>query len=152
MQFSIRLILLVTAYVALVVAAFASGRDWVADLAWVSTVMAMTYAALVAFVFVARDRRQVMALGFVILSLAYLVSLYIQPNRTLTAQVYTSAGYNFTSNGHVFRTLEPGVVKSVTGVRAGARAIDAASTLAAGFIGCGLGALAYRQGGDRRKD
>ena len=145
MQFSLRLVLLLTAYVALVVAAFASGSIWTADLVWVATVLAIAYTSVVAFV--SRGKRQAMALGFVILSLACITSLRLEPSRTLAVQAFSMTGYQLTTKGQVYVDTGQGTVRLVQSLSAGARALDAASTLAAGFIGCGLGALAYRQGG-----
>ena len=79
MRFTLRFLLLATAYVSLVAAAVGTLSPVLADCLWAAMLIAGCYALVLAFV--ATGRRCAMAIGFVALAVVYVAWFYLLPAR-----------------------------------------------------------------------
>lgn len=102
MRFSMRWLMLVTAYVAFVAAAIGTRTLIIWDLVWCVTLTAMCYAIVVAVI--DRGRRQAMALGFLAFSVIHVVVSFMHPESTPATWLYRAAGYTVDS-GEVYKTI-----------------------------------------------
>jgi hypothetical protein len=125
MRFSLRWLLLATAYVALVAAALRIGTVEFAHSVWVVSFLALCYAVVIACN--PKSRRQAAAIGFVTLATIHIACLLIDPDTPVSRIVYLVTGQ---------RSTELSIV-------------NGAFVLVAGLIGCGVGALAYRHSKDQ---
>ncbi len=149
MRFSLKLALAAMAYVALAAAAISQRSTIGRDALWAVTVLAFAYAAVVSFI--ATGKRQALALGFLVLTAIYVVGLYLQPRVLSSRRVFEAAGYRISDDGdvHAVVFIAPGLQqdKYPGNFTPAIQSANAICTMAAGLIGCGLGALAYRRGG-----
>jgi hypothetical protein len=151
MRFSIRWMLALVAYVALVTTAIATGSYLLADVVWGLTLVAVCYAMVVAWV--DRGRRQAMAVGFVIMAALHVAGLYVVPNRVPAARAFVATGYYLSdSDGevYVYEMTRPGTYQIAPGGQSTLRVANAIVTLVAGVVGCFVGRAAYR--GQSRSD
>ena len=144
MRYSTRWLLAVVAYVSLASAAIGTRSGILVDLLWAVSLLSLCYAALLAIA--ARGRRQVMALGFVALAVAYIAGLYLLPNRVPAMQVFAAAGYSVWSDGDIYeadqRFASQGAMRKATHMIPLIRTANAIGTLVSGLIGCLIGAMA----------
>jgi hypothetical protein len=141
MRFSLRRLLLAIAYVALVAAAVGTQSPALIDVLWAGSLIAGCYAIVLAFV--ATGRRRAMAIGFVTLAAAYAALIYLFPGRSPVMHAVSALGYTVSVSELgvlMIRGRSADVVRIVTA----AQIANPVSTLAAGLIGAGIGALAYR--------
>jgi hypothetical protein len=153
MRFSLGLLFAAMAYIALVVGTVVAANSFLNSLAWSATAIAFCYAAvLLCF---ARGARKAVAFGFVLLSTAYLAVLFFFPQRTPAAQLFSTLGYGVSGSGSLYARNAPPTIqipslkslnpdRSFAGSHSVLGATNAAGTMLAGLIGCGIGALAYR--------
>ena len=154
MRFSIRWLLVATAYVALVTAAIASGRELLADAVWAASIFAVCYATAVACS--AGPRPRAIAAGFVVLAVANMLGIHSTPSKTPAMRFIDLIGYTVSDRGQIWVegkhpsgigfVREPGISPS------GFRTINAVGTLLVGIVGGVIGALAYRQFRERDSD
>jgi hypothetical protein len=153
MRFSLGLFFAAMAYVSLVTGTIVSANSALNSVTWTATAIAFCYAAVT--LCFARGKRQAVALGFVLLSSAYFAVLCFFPYRTPAAQLFTTLGYGVVPDGNLYALDTPPIIEivSLSNVQAdrtlpGSRWVlsvtNAAGTMLAGLIGCGIGALAYR--------
>jgi hypothetical protein len=153
MRFSLGMLFAAMAYIALVAGTFVSANGALASLTWTATAIAFCYAAVT--LCFARGERKAVALGFVLLSSAYVAVLCFFPLRTPAAQLFSTLGYGVSTGGTLFARDSPPMIQisSLNSVRpdrsfAGSQSVlgaaNAAGTMLAGLIGCGIGALAFR--------
>jgi hypothetical protein len=140
MRFSLRVLLLAMAYVAIAAAAIRVGSVFLADAVWFVTLGALCYAGVVAFT--GNGRRRAMAAGFVILAAAYVASIFLIPHHVPAARLLRVSGWGVTTAGEVY------VLGAAPMARAWAtstlRAANGIGTMVVGLIGAGIGALAHR--------
>jgi hypothetical protein len=155
MQFSLRWILIATAYVALAAAAFGTGEWYFADALWAASLLAAVYALLLA-VF-ARGRRQMMAAGFALAAAGFLLWLQFGDAQNMpTFRLLNAAGigqpaqpkitvgfggpalYTVLPDGSVMTPPAPADMPDYL------RAANSVGMLLFGLIGCFVGALAFR--------
>jgi hypothetical protein len=148
MRFSLRWLMVSMAYVAVATTAIATGSDLLADLISALSLLAVSYAIVVACI--ATRQRQAIAVGFLTLAIAHLVGLYLIPDRVPAMRLLNSAGYMVSSKGDIYEhdPTRPGAVRTIQGMTAVVRTANAIGTLATGLIGCLIGGLAYRQVGE----
>jgi hypothetical protein len=152
MRFSIRWLLAVTAYLALLAATIGTTIDFLVDLLWAVPILAFCYATMVACI--DRGKRQAMAIGFVALSAAYVVCMYLAPTNVPAMRLYSAAGYVVSSDGEVYEVTggattvgEPRLSRAfrrAQGLIPSVRTSNAVATLVVGLIGCYIGLLAYK--------
>jgi hypothetical protein len=148
MRFSIRLLLAVMAYVALVCAAVVTQKRFLEDLIWAVPLMIGCYAIVVACI--DRGKRQAMAIGYVAIVAAHTAIMYLAPYRVPAIRVYEAAGYETASDENiVYERIEDPVTKSPKLRMASARiptirTSNGVFTLIAGLVGCWIGALALK--------
>jgi hypothetical protein len=149
MRFSIRWLLAAMAYVAIAITAIATASDLLADLVWGISWLALCFAIVVACL--GRRRQQAMAIGFVALAVANIVSLYLVPNRTPSMRLFSVAGYLVTSEGKIYEPdpARRGQVRNPPGIGATARTANAVGTLLIGLVGCFVGRFAFAYLSDR---
>jgi hypothetical protein len=150
MRFSLKWLLGVTAYVALVAGAIGSGKGVFADGVWGISFLLLTYAAVTACN--PHSERQAAAIGFTIVAAAHVVGMWLIPDRLPASHFFSALGYGVTPNGEVFVAVfqpianQPGQV-TYRHMPAGwvmVRTANAVGTMLAGLVGCAIGALAYR--------
>jgi hypothetical protein len=145
------------AYVALAGAAFGQ-RNWLCvELLWSLTVLAFCYSLLAALLL--RGARQAPPIGFAVLWCAYLVALFVVPTRVPSRRVLTIIGYDEPGVellAEEYDRMAPNQFAEVYPPEAEVRfevaegtapevhASNALGAMAAGLIGCLLGALAHR--------
>ena len=153
MRFSLGILFAAMAYVALVVGTIVAKDSTLVSLTWTATAIAFCYAAVT--LCFARGKRQAVALGFVLLSSSYFAVLCFYPLRTPAAQLFSTFGYGVSNRGTLYALDTPPKVqipslnflepdRSYAGSRAVLGAANAAGTMLASLVGCGIGALAYR--------
>jgi hypothetical protein len=150
MRFSIRWLLAVMAYVALLAAAVGSRSAVLTDAICGISLLAICYAIVVAVV--DRGLRQAMAVGFAAVAAVHLVCMYTIPYGVPASRLYQAAGYMVegglvyvpTSAGSGGRSVSMPGFRPVTGLVPGTRESNAVVTLLAGFVGCWLGHVAYK--------
>jgi hypothetical protein len=122
MRFSLRWLFAATAYIALVAAAFGTGKAWLVDVVWS------------------------VAIGFVVFTTAYLIGWQFSPNQVPVTLGFRAAGYVIGSNGDVYERdpANPGAYRTAVNAASAVGIANAVGTLAAGLIGCLVGRLAYR--------
>ena len=144
----------VTAYVALLAAAVGTRALIFMDLVWCVTLLAVCYAIIVGCI--ERGRRQAMAIGFVVLACAHMLVSRLHPESTPATWVYNGFGY-YADTGVVYERTDMGGGgnryvsprwRQVNGFVPHPRVANAVVTLAAGLIGCWIGALAYKHRSD----
>src|SRR5262245_11032934 len=91
MRFSIRWLLLIMAYVALLAATVGTQNRFLVDLVWMLTLLAFCYMVVAALL--QRGKRQAMAIGFVVLAATHVVCLYLVPFTTPAVRFYQALGY-----------------------------------------------------------
>jgi hypothetical protein len=101
-RFSIKWLLLGTAYVAVAAAAFARGHWSYADILGAANFFAVTYALTLALF--ARGRRQVAAAGFAIASLLLLACLYLAPQAMPTSRLLAALPVQAPQNALAYPT------------------------------------------------
>jgi hypothetical protein len=139
MRFSIRWMLAIVAYVAVVVAVMVTGSNRLVDLIWAVSWLAICYAAVFAAI---GDRRQrAMAVGFPVLSIAHLIGLQMKPHHMLPGQLCEIAGYNVARDGDIW--VRGRIDAKATELKKALPAANAISTLVLGFLGCFIGRIAY---------
>jgi hypothetical protein len=155
MRFSTRWLLIVMAYVALLAATVGTQSRFLVDSVWAVTLLAFCYAVVVAFI--VRGKRQAMAIGFVALAATHVICLYLVPIETPAIRFYQALGY--TVDPSINLIYEP--TDSTLGATSGRitrgssryhivnrlpdlRTSSGVVTLFAGFVGCWIGALAYK--------
>jgi len=156
MRFSTRWLLIVTAYVALLAGTVGTQSPFLVDAVWAVTILAFCYAVVVAFI--DRGKRQAMAIGFVALAATHVICLYLVPIETPAARFYQALGYTVdpsinliyeppdstlgaTSSRGTRGNSRYQIVKRLPDLRTSSGVV----TLVAGFVGCWIGALAYKQ-------
>jgi hypothetical protein len=148
MQFSIKWLLAAFVYVALAAAALATSRQLIADLVWAVTGLAFGYAVVVSII--ACGKRQAVALGFVVTSALYVFALMMAPGSASSHRAFVAVGYVLGSDGTLYEydVAAPagGGLRTLGDFTPAIRASNAVATMAAGLIGCCLGAMAFRHG------
>jgi hypothetical protein len=149
MRFSIRWLLLVVAYVSLASAAIATQSYRLADLVWALTLIVISYVGLLAFV--ATGKRQVVALGFVVVAFIHIVGLLVLPSQMPVIQLFDFIGYDVEASGWVSEPDRPVAGAQRFFVTTGrimpiVYTANAIGTLASGLVGCLLGSLAFKHG------
>jgi hypothetical protein len=153
MRFSLRWLLFATAFVALVAGAIVSRSTFMADIVWLLTFTTFCYAVVTACF--GKGTRRAMALGFALFAAGHFGSLFALESRIPTSRLFRLAGYRVsdemlyspefvetrTIDGKSTPHSRRQRIESGTAV---VRTANAVVTLAAGLIGCGIGALAYR--------
>jgi hypothetical protein len=154
MRYSIRWMLGAMAYVALIAAAISTASEFLADIVWAVSLVALGYGIVVASV--AHGKRRAMAIGFVALSITNVVGLYLKPYRLPAVRLLYVLGYSMQSDGDIYvRTGQPPMGsplglstpmtrRKVAGGMAVSRTVHGVETMVAGLVGCLIGALAYR--------
>ena len=153
MRFSLGMLLAAMAYVALVICSIVSANSALASIAWTVTAITFCYAAVT--LCFARGKRQAIALGFVLLTSAYVAVHCFFVSRTPAAQLLAILGYGVLRDGTLYALKAPPIIeiislsnvqgdRSLAGGRWVLSAANAAGTMLAGMIGCGIGAMAFR--------
>jgi hypothetical protein len=150
MRFSIRLLLSMMAYVALVCATIATQSRFLEDLIWAVPLVGGCFAIVVACI--DRGKRQAMAIGFVAMVATHIAIMYLAPYRLPAIRLYEIAGYaTVREESHmIYKVVEDPSTKvtrfrEATGKIPSVRTSNGVFTLAAGLIGCLIGGLAYGQ-------
>jgi hypothetical protein len=155
MRFSLKWLLLGTAYVALVAASIGSGNWLLADAVWAVTLCILCYAIVTACFATERQRRSA-ALGFVILAVGYVVCGYMSAGRLSTKRLLSAFGYSVSADGKSLyaprtppETVTIGrsqqvIIPSMPCGKAIIDTVYAATVMVAGLIGAGIAAFAYR--------
>src|SRR5690349_5727931 len=91
MRFSLRWLLVIMAYVALLAATVGTQSRFLVDLVWIVTLVAFCYMVVAACV--ERGKRQAMAIGFVVLAATHVICLYLVPIETPAVRFYQALGY-----------------------------------------------------------
>ena len=148
MRFSLRWLLIGTAYFALVAAASVAGKAWLIDVVWSVAVLALCYAIVVTLI--STGRRRAIAVGFVVFATAYLVGWLFFSDRVPVMIGLRAAGYFVGSNGDVYEPdpANPGAYRTSVIAGSAVQVANAVGMLAAGIVGCLVGRLAYRSEGD----
>jgi hypothetical protein len=150
MRFSLRGLLLATAYVALVAGAIGSRSALLADAVWLVSIAVTFYAGVVAGA--STGVRRATAIGFVVWFAAYFAGLYFIPNRMPANQLLTALGNNV--SGGLLYVIETapsattGLQSPVTFIADSGAIVSTANAVGAmvsGWIGFGLATLAYLQ-------
>jgi len=136
--------LAVTAYIALVAAAMGTYSEFLFELVWLIAIVAFCYATVVAVV--GRGRQQALSVGFVVMFAIHAFLVLFNANRSPVNWVYYALGGYYVSSGMVY---EPNTNAQGQALLAdtwfwNVRVVYSAATLVAGLIGCGIGALAWR--------
>jgi hypothetical protein len=150
MRFSLKWLLGVTAYVALVAGAIGSGKGVFADGVWAVSFLLLTYAAVIACN--PHSERQAAAMGFTIVAAAHVVGMYVVADRLPASHFFSALGYGVSPHGGLFVAVfepianQPDQVtyRSVPVGGIVVRTANAVATMLAGLTGCVIGALAYR--------
>jgi hypothetical protein len=157
MRFSIRWLLVITAYVALLAATIGTQSRFLVDLVWIVTLSAFCYMVVAACI--ERGKRQAMAIGFVVMAATHVVGLYSVPYATPAARIYQALGYtiDYSSNqiyepvgssAGITRGGRPGFNPAYNAVKSRVpdlRTSSGVMTLVAGLLGGWIGLLAYKQ-------
>jgi hypothetical protein len=142
------------AYVALIAAAIASFNHTLASIAWLLSFCAICYAIVLSFI--ANERRRAMAIGFVVLAVSHVVCVYVAPRELPGVRLLSALGYLFSSevdtlyvrNSDSFLAIGPNrgvpAIRSIPDSAAAVRTLNAVGTVLAGWLGAGIGALAYK--------
>jgi hypothetical protein len=143
MRFSIRWALAVTTYAALVAAAMGTYSEFLFELIWAVGISTFCYVFVVAIA--GRGRRQALAAGFVVMFAIHCYFALFDANRSPVNWLYLPAGY-YVSSGAVYEVPTGPVTQAKFADTWfwNVRVVYAAATLLAGFVGCGIGALAWR--------
>jgi hypothetical protein len=143
MRFSMRCVLAVTTYVALVAAAMVTYREFLFELVWAIAIVGFCYAGVVATV--GRGRRQALAVGFVVMFAIHASCVLFYPDRSPVNWLYLPAGY-YVNSGMVYEvSANPRFQANLADSWFwNVRVLYPAATLLAGLIGLGTGALAWR--------
>jgi hypothetical protein len=158
MRFSLRLALLLVAYLSLTLAAFVAPSNFLTLLLWGVVLMALCYSLIGTITF--RERHRSIAIGFAVACLILLGVVYTRPWRTPWS-------FYFIGNAEppVHRSIEQYLMEYNRHIRLTANATpnfylariedelrresaNAVGIMAAGLIGCVLGALAHRYRND----
>jgi hypothetical protein len=138
MRYSLRAFLLAVAYVALVTGTLISGSATLSALVWSVTAIAFCYAFIT--LCFAAGKPKAMAVGFVLMSAAYLAVVYFAPARTPAGELFADMGYRATEGGWYSQPRG----RFIAGSQAVFNALNAAGTMLAGLVGCLIGSIAYR--------
>jgi hypothetical protein len=152
MRYSIKWLLVVMAYIALIVAAITSLNRTLASIAWLLSYCTICYALVVSFI--AGDQRRAMAIGFVVLAVGHILCIYLAPRELPALRMLSTLGYGI---GDDYASLYAPNTLTTAGPNRGVparrkipnsytavRTLNAVGTILAGLLGAGIGALAYK--------
>lgn len=139
------------AYVALATAAI-GGKSWLlATAVALASILAFCYAV---FVGTAWDERRGLAGGFILLFAVYAWAVFFMPRSVPSSRVLEACGYTVSNNGAVLVTdassfgfsagPSQSIVRPALELIPMVRTANAAGAMAAGLVGCMLGALVFR--------
>jgi hypothetical protein len=149
MRFSIRWLIAVTTYVALVAAAIGTRNSILVEVVWAVSLLAICYAIVVAAIH--PGKRRAMAVGFVALAAIHIACVYVAGAKTPATWPYRAAGYSVSNNAVYERVLSPTASRPTRMTLRTAEVMPSISlangvvTLLAGFLGSWIGALAFKQ-------
>ena len=146
MRYSMKWILAAMVYVAIAAAAF-SQPGWVyADLLWLATFLAFSYAIIVAWLIPGAARAR--AGGFVIVAACFVTCLHLSPVDVPARRILAAIHSVFPADP---ASREPSTVSEWMAASSRVsrstqiRSADTVATMLSGLVGCLLGSLAYNR-------
>jgi hypothetical protein len=141
MRFSLHWLFAATTYAALVAAAIAIRKPWLADVVWAVAILAMGYAIIVSTI--SNALRRAIAVGFVVFATANLIAWVFFTSRTPVMIGFRAAGYSVSREGEVNERNPTGRGLRDAFDTNSIRVVNGVGVLAAGFVGCLVGRIAY---------